>query len=636
MSLAQFFSQSGPIADAITGYQPRQPQIDMAEAVANAISAKQALMVEAETGTGKTFAYLAPALLSGERAIISTGSKNLQEQLYLRDLPLLLKATGFTGVIALLKGRSNYLCLERLNRFMLQSHQQDAHLLADLVKVKSWSSSSEHGDIGELSELAEDAAIIPMVTSTNDNCLGRDCPCYEDCYLVKARQRAMDADLVVVNHHLFFADLAVKETGFGELMPDAGLYVFDEAHLLPDIASQYFGESISSRQFFDLCKDMDYVYRAELKDMAQLGKACDRWRSSIQELRLAFNLEQGSGSWRDKLREEPIKQAITRFMDALDLVYEVAKLALNRSEVLDHCFEKLIAYKTLFEKMLAVDAPGYSYWFDCNRLNFSLHITPLSVASRFVQEMAKREAAWVFTSATLAVAQSFDHFSTLLGLSEAKSLLLKSPFDYASQSILAVPRYLPEPGNKQLAATLATKLAPLIEANKGGCFFLCTSHYMMNELAHHFRERLSLPILVQGEASKQALLNEFVASGRALLVATGAFWEGIDVRGQALSLVIIDKIPFASPDDPLLKARMEDAELKGLDPFSQVQLPQAVITLKQGVGRLIRDVDDKGAVVICDPRLVTRNYGNIFLNSLPCMPRTRDLNKVSEFLQHLE
>lgn len=636
MSVAQFFSETGPLADLIKGYQPRQPQVDMALAVSDSIKQASSLLVEAETGTGKTFAYLAPALLSGKRTIISTGSKNLQEQLYLRDLPLLLEASGFTGVVGLLKGRSNYLCLERLNRFMLQSHQQDTHLLADLVKVKTWSTHSEHGDMGELAELAEDAAIIPLVTSTNDNCLGRDCPCYDDCYLVKARKKALTADLLVVNHHLFFADLAVKDTGFGELMPDAQVYIFDEAHQLPDIASQYFGESLSSRQLFELCKDIDYVYRAELRDMAQLGKACDRFKSAIQELRLAFNLEQGTGSWRDKMRDGQMTLAIARFMEAMELMYEVAKLGLNRSEVLDHCFEKLILYKGQFEKMLAVDTAGFSYWFDCNRMQFSLNITPLSVATRFVSEMEKRPAAWVFTSATLAVDQSFTHFAQLLGVDASASLLLKSPFDYAKQSILAVPRYLPEPGSKALAPTLAKLLAPIIAANKGRCFFLCTSHFMMNELAACFRELLDLPILVQGEASKQALLNQFIESGNALLVATGAFWEGIDVRGQGLSLVIIDKIPFASPDDPLLKARMEDAQLKGLEPFAQVQLPQAVITLKQGVGRLIRDVEDKGAVIICDPRLVTRNYGNIFLNSLPCMPRTRDLTKVTEFLQHLD
>ncbi|MDO6526197.1 ATP-dependent DNA helicase [Motilimonas sp. 1_MG-2023] len=636
MSVAQFFSASGPLSELIKGYQPRQPQLEMAQAVSQSIKDTSALLVEAETGTGKTFAYLAPALVHGKRTVISTGSKNLQEQLYLRDLPLLLNASGFTGVVALLKGRNNYLCLERMNRFMLQSHQQDTNLLADLVKVKTWSASSEQGDIGELAELAEDADIIPLVTSTNDNCLGRDCPSYDDCYLIKARKRALEADVLVVNHHLFFADLAVKDTGFGELIPDADVYIFDEAHQLPDIASQYFGESLSSRQLFELCKDMDYVYRAELRDMAQLGKACDRFKSSIQELRIAFNVDKGSGSWRDKLRDEQMKQAVARFMEAMQLVYEVAKLGLNRSEVLDHCFERLVLFKSQFEKLLSVDKAGFSYWFDCNRMQFSLNITPLSVATRFASEMAKRPAAWVFTSATLAVDQKFDHFAQLLGLADAQTLLLKSPFDYAQQSLLAVPRFLPEPGGKNLAPVLAKLLAPIIAQNKGRCFFLCTSHYMMNELANSFRELLDLPVLVQGEGSKQALLNEFIDSGNALLVATGAFWEGIDVRGQGLSLVIIDKIPFASPDDPLLKARMEDAQLKGLEPFQHVQLPQAVITLKQGVGRLIRDVEDKGAVIICDPRLVSRNYGNIFLNSLPCMPRTRDLTKVTEFLQHLD
>ncbi|RJG42514.1 ATP-dependent DNA helicase [Motilimonas pumila] len=636
MSVADFFSATGALSQQINGYQPRQPQLQMAQAVADTLGQQGRLLVEAETGTGKTFAYLVPALLKQQKTIISTGSKNLQEQLFLRDLPFLLDAVNYTGVAAILKGRSNYLCIERLNRFMLQSHQQDASLLADLVKVKTWSASSQHGDLSEVDGLAEDAAIIPLVTSSNDNCLGRDCPDYDDCYLVKARQKAMDADILVVNHHLFFADVAVKDTGFGELMPEADAYIFDEAHQLPDIASQYFGQSLSSRQFFELCKDLEFCYRSELRDLSQLNKATLAFKSAVQELRLAFELEQGTGSWREKLQAGRMNVAIARLLETMQFTYDVAKLNLNRSEVLDHCFERLTQFKAQFDKMLDVNQAGFSYWYDCSRLHFSLHITPLSVAERFALEMDKKQAAWVFTSATMTVNEQFDHYANLLGLQNAEHLLLKSPFDFARQSLLAVPRYIPEPGTRGLAQWLVNQLAPIININQGRCFFLCTSHFMMNELAELFKQQLELPVLVQGETSKQALLKQFIDHGNALLVATGAFWEGIDVRGQTLSLVVIDKIPFTAPDDPLLKARMEDAQLKGLDPFQSVQLPQAVIALKQGVGRLIRDTQDKGAVVICDPRLVSRNYGNIFLNSLPSMPRTRDLAKVSAFLQQMD
>lgn len=636
MSVADFFSATGVLSQHIAGYQPRQPQLQMAQAVATTLQQQDRLLVEAETGTGKTFAYLVPALLKQQKTIISTGSKNLQEQLFLRDLPFLLEAVNYTGVAAILKGRSNYLCIERLNRFMLQSHQQDASLLADLVKVKTWSASSQSGDLSEVDDLAEDAAIIPLVTSSNDNCLGRDCPDYDDCYLVKARKKAMEADILVVNHHLFFADLAVKDTGFGELMPEAQAYIFDEAHQLPDIASQYFGQSLSSRQLFELCKDLEFCYRSELRDLSQLNKATLAFKSAVQELRLAFETEQGTGSWREKIQAGRMNIAIARFLETMQFVYDVIKLNLNRSEVLDHCFERLSQFKAQFDKMLDVNVAGFSYWYDCSRMHFSIHITPLSVAQRFALEMDKKQAAWVFTSATMTVNDQFDHYANLLGLQNANHLLLKSPFDFARQSLLAVPRYIPEPGTRGLAQWLVNKLAPLIQANQGRCFFLCTSHFMMNELAELFKQTLDLPVLVQGETNKQALLNQFIDHGNALLVATGAFWEGIDVRGQTLSLVLIDKIPFTAPDDPLLKARIEDAQIKGLDPFQTVQLPQAVIALKQGVGRLIRDTQDKGAVVICDPRLVSRNYGNIFLNSLPSMPRTRDLAKVSDFLQQMD
>ncbi len=629
-----FFAENGGLAKAIPGYKTRKPQLEMALAVEMAVKQKSALVVEAETGTGKTFAYLAPALLTGKKTVISTGSKALQEQLFSRDLPTLVDASGYTGLVALLKGRANYLCLERLNRFMLESHTQDENQLADLVTVKSWSVSCDSGDIGGLAELAEDASILPMITSTNDNCLGRDCPCYEDCFLVKARKKAMEADLVVINHHLFFADLAIKDTGFGELVPDADIYIFDEAHQIPDIASVYFGQSLSSRQLLELCKDVDFSYRTEVRDMAQLGKVADRLRSMVLDLRLAFGIEKGNGSWRDKMAH--MNGEVQRLTDAMTLLYDVLKLALGRSEVLDHCFERLTEFRTRLTLLLDTQQPGFSFWYECTRQHFSLNITPLSVATRFREELDKKSAAWVFTSATITVNQDFKHFTEILGLSHADTLALDSPFDYQNQAILAVPRLLPEPGTPGLAGKLVAALAPVIRASKGRCFFLCTSHQMMNELSSLFREELDFPVLMQGEKSKQALLKEFVEAGNALLVATGAFWEGVDVRGQELSCVIIDKIPFTSPEDPMLKARMEDAKLTGLDPFAQVQLPEAVITLKQGAGRLIRDETDKGALIICDTRLVSRNYGNIFLNSLPSMPRTRDLKKVVSFLEKLD
>ncbi|EKO3779181.1 ATP-dependent DNA helicase [Vibrio metschnikovii] len=635
--IAKTFSQHGALGKAIPGFQGRQAQVDMALAVAKAIENQSQLVVEAGTGTGKTFAYLVPALLSGKKVIISTGSKNLQEQLFHRDLPLMVEALGFFGQVALLKGRANYLCLDRLSRQMVESHhaQSDPTLLTQLVKVRSWSSSTKSGDLGECDELAEDSMIIPTITSTNDNCLGKECLSYQDCFVSKARRKAMEADIVVVNHHLFLADLAIKETGFGELIPDAEVFIFDEAHQLPDIASQYFGQSVSSRQIQDLAKDIEIGYRTEAKDMRQLQKVGDKLQQTAMDLRVLLGDSGFRGNWREALSVASIAQQVERLQESLTFAIDVLKLALGRSQLLDTAFERANTLKARIVRVCDVSITGYSYWFDTTPRHFSLHITPLSIADKFQEQINLKSGAWIFTSATLAVNEDFAHFTHRLGLKPSEQFSLPSPFDYLQQAKLCVPRYLPEPNSAGLADKLVEMLAPVIEQNQGRCFFLCTSHTMMRELGERFREHLSLPVLLQGETSKQKTLAQFMELGNALLVATGAFWEGIDVRGDTLSCVIIDKLPFTSPDDPLLKARIEDCRLRGGDPFAQVQLPDAVITLKQGVGRLIRDQKDKGVLIICDNRLVTRDYGGVFLASLPPIPRTRDLAVVKDFLLSL-
>ncbi len=632
--IRKVFSDTGALAKAIDGFVPRQPQTDMAIAVDTAIRDQGQLVVEAGTGTGKTYAYLAPVLLSGKKAIISTGSKNLQEQLYHRDLPLMKSALGYTGTTALLKGRVNYLCPERLERQISECHRPDSEpgQLSQLVKIREWSSHTESGDLSECDALAEDSPLIPVVTSTNDNCLGKDCPSYEDCYVVKARRRAMDADVVVVNHHLFLADVAIKETGFGELIPEADVMVFDEAHQLPDIASQYFGQSLSSRQLQDVAKDIHIAYRTELRDTRQLEKVADRLSQAAMDMRLVMGEPGYRGNWRELQASPTVEKELVRLADALELAHDVVKLSLGRSQLLDAAFDRVTLFKARLARLKDTSITGYSYWYECTRHHFSLNITPLSVADRFREQMAEQGGAWIFTSATLAVEGDFAHFNHRLGIDAKQQMTLESPFNYPNQARLCVPRHVPETNSFRRANKLAALLGPVIERNQGRCFFLCTSHQMVRELSALFREQLSLPILMQGEMPKQRLLAEYLSLGNALLVATGAFWEGIDVRGQALSCVIIDKLPFASPDDPLLKARIEDCKLQGGDPFAQVQIPEAVITLKQGVGRLIRDQQDFGALVICDNRLVTRAYGATFLRSLPAIPRTRDLHHIDDFL----
>lgn len=630
--MADDFSQKGVLAKAIKGFKPRESQKQMAQAVTEAIDSQTQLVVEAGTGTGKTFAYLVPALRSGKKVILSTGSKALQDQLFNRDLPTVAKALKSTLRLALLKGRSNYLCLERFEQQSFAAGELTDSQKKDLVILRSWVSQTDDGDTSTCSRVSEDSTIWSLVTSNNDNCLGSDCPNYKECFVVKARKRAMDADIIVVNHHLFLADVVVKETGFGELIPESDVVIFDEAHQLPDIASQYFGQQLTSRQLLDLAKDISIAYRTEVRDMEQLQKAADRLTQSTLDLRILLGDLNLKGNLRDAINHPTIAKAIVLMEDALTLCYDVAKVALGRSTMLDAAFERVTTYQNRLARLKDVTVTGYSYWYECSQRHFILALTPLSVADKFKELMADKAGSWIFTSATLAVNNDMRYFTHRLGLEDAQSLILSSPFDYSHQALLCVPRYLPEPNRAGISTQLVKMLLPIIEANRGRCFFLCTSYQMMRELSEGFREKTTLPVLVQGETSKAKLLHEFAKAGNALLVATSSFWEGVDVRGDALSCVIIDKLPFTAPDDPLLKARIEDCKLKGGDPFTDVQLPEAVITLKQGVGRLIRDTEDRGVLIICDNRLVTRPYGAVFINSIPPAPRTRSLEKAAQFL----
>lgn len=599
----------GVLAKALDGFKPRESQRLMAEAIRDAIGAQQPLVVEA--GTGKTYAYLVPALRAEKKVIISTGSKALQDQLYARDLPRIAQALSYRGQLALLKGRANYLCLERMAQHAAAGGALTPETLDALSQVRAWASQTEDGDIANCGGIPEDSPIWPLVTSTNDNCLGSDCPEYKACFVVKARRRAMDADIVVVNHHLFLADMVVKESGFGELIPRGDVMIFDEAHQLPDIASHYFGQQLTSRHMLDLARDMTLAYRTDVRDMAQLQKSADQLSFRAQDFRLALGEPGFRGNLRDVLAQPAVQRALV---------------------LLDAAFERATLYRARLKRLRNTSEPGFSYWYECNARHFLLALTPLSVSHRFHEVMAEKAGSWIFTSATLSVNDKLDHFTQRLGLENANSLLLASPFDYAAQALLCVPRFLPEPRERGAAQKLARMLLPVIIANRGRCFFLCTSHQMMRDLAVEFRASLTLPVLLQGETSKREILRQFVDAGNAVLVATNSFWEGVDVRGDVLSCVIIDKLPFTAPDDPLLKARIEDCQLRGGDLFAEVQIPEAVIALKQGVGRLIRDSDDRGVLIICDSRLVTRPYGKVFLQSLPPARRTRSLERTIAFL----
>lgn len=636
ISVAEFFAQNGPLSEIIGGYNVRESQVELSEAVAKAIGEKSTLIAEAGTGTGKTFAYLVPALLSKKKVIISTGTKNLQEQLYNRDLPLVKNAIDKTQEAALLKGRSNYLCLQRLKLNGGEHIRLEKQTLNEYSIIKKWSMTTNTGDIGEISSLPDNAKVIPLVTSTIDNCLGKDCSEYQDCYLVKARKKAMDADVIVVNHHLFFADLALKEGGFGELIPEVDLVVFDEAHLIPDIASEYFGETISSRQLDDILSDLGKQQRVTLKDADQIHVVGEKTRQYIADLRMQFDSEPKRGDWDEAITQKALMPLLDQITSQLSQLISVLAVHSGRDKDIDQYAEKLMAATETFKSLMNTKTPDVSYWYETTRRHIVLHMTPLSIADKFSKILFKSNAAWVFTSATLTVNNSFEHYQQQMGLAAAQVLEMDSPFDYQQQAMLCVPRYLPEPHERSITQHLVKIAIRLIDAAKGRAFLLFTSHHMMREVARQVRETIDIPILVQGESTKSSLLDDFKQIKASALFATGSFWEGVDVKGDALLCVLIDKLPFASPDDPLLQARIKDCKNKGGNAFASIQIPQAVITLKQGAGRLIRDSSDRGVLVICDNRLLTKQYGQTFIGSLPPMRRTRSLEKVCDFLEAID
>ena len=635
-NIESLFGQSGPFALAINGYSPRKPQIDMAKSVANAIKQDKQAIVEAGTGTGKTFAYLVPALLSDKKVMVSTGSKALQEQLFHRDLPALKKILGKGKKIALLKGRSNYLCIERLNQHVTHVPVDDPDVMHQLAMVAKFSGETRSGDMADCSGIEEDAKVLPYVTSTSDNCLGKDCPAFQDCFVRKARINAIESDLVVVNHHLFLADAVVKESDFGEIIPNVNCYIFDEAHQLPNIASEYFASRVSTRMVIELVRDIRLVYRSELFDMIQLGKTLDKLETAVWDLRLQFPNESQRGDWQQMIKQANVYRAIERVINDISFLYQVLKLCLERSEKIEKLFERTASLKGQLETMYEAQKPGFSFWFETTKRHLTFSITPLNVSERFRALVDNASSSWIFTSATLAVNGDLTHFAKDLGLNTDIMKVYDSPFDYENQAMLCIPRYLPEPSKSEMGFSIVSIAKQMIKAAKGRCFILFTSYRMLNLVADGLSHSVEYPLLVQGQASKRILLEKFVMHGNSVLLGTASFWEGVDVRGDALSCVIIDKLPFAAPDDPLLQAKMKSHSGQGQDPFYSLQLPSAVIALKQGVGRLIRDKKDKGVLVICDNRLVTREYGRIFLASLPKMMRTRNLAQASKFLEAIK
>lgn len=633
-SFTDLLGPQGPLATRISGFAPRVQQQTMAEAVGAALAETSTLIVEAGTGTGKTFAYLLPALLSGQKVIVSTGTKTLQDQLYHRDLPTLRNALGVTARVALLKGRANYLCLHRLENAEFEPRRRPQQ--GELHLIRAWSGRTRHGDIAELAELPEAAPIWPQVTSTAENCLGQECPRCNDCFVIKARRNAQEADLLVVNHHLLCADMALREDGFGELLPAANAYIIDEAHQLAEVATGFFGLSLGSRQLLELARDARIEQGREAGEMKGLDGCAQNLEKAVHDLRLAFGVEPRRAAWREVANYPPVVQAMQALDSALGNLTEWLKAAAPRGKGLENVWQRAVLLLQRLQQVCgAAPADGMLRWFETFTRAFVLNLTPLDVAELFRERMQAQPSAWIFTSATLAVGERFSHFAAQLGLDETHSLRLGSPFDYARNTLLYLPTRLPEPTDQSYLEAFVAAVLPVLEASAGRAFLLFTSHRALQDTARRLDGRLPFPLLVQGSLPRAELLDRFRALGNAVLLGTGSFWEGVDVRGAALSCVIIDKLPFASPGDPLLQARLEALRERGGNPFMDLQLPAAVIALKQGAGRLIRDVQDSGVLMLCDPRLLNKPYGRLFLDSLPEMPRTRQLVDVQNFFQRM-
>ncbi|MES9854461.1 MAG: ATP-dependent DNA helicase [Candidatus Thiodiazotropha sp. L084R] len=629
--IAEIFGPEGWLASRIEGFSYRPQQQEMAQAVADIIQRSGVLICEAGTGTGKTFAYLVPALMSGRKVIISTGTKNLQDQLYHRDLPKVRQSLSSPVSTALLKGRANYLCIHRLENTLVEEIRFTREQLGQLEQIRRWSTATKSGDVSEMPEIPEDAAVWPVVTSNADNCLGQECSAYSKCHLVEARKRAQEADLVVINHHLLCADLALKEEGFGELLPSADCFILDEAHQLPEVAGNFFGVTMSGRQLSELARDCITEYHREAKDTPQLLERAERLKQASQDLRLSFGLEVRRGAWSELSDNPSVSMHLEHLAEALNDLLEALAAIEGRDKGLDSCKERCELQIQRLQSLLDENDTESIRWYETQRQSYRLNRTPLEIAKIFSGVMQEHHAAWVFTSATLAVGDSFEHFSSQLGLQEAETHCWDSPFDYPMQAVWYVPQGLPDPSDRSFNRAVSDLSLPILKASNGRAFLLYTSHRALQEAAEYLEDKLDYPMLVQGTAPRTELVEQFRQLGNAVLLGTSSFWEGIDVRGEALSCVIIDKLPFASPGDPVLQARIDALRQRGGNPFMTFQLPQAAIALKQGAGRLIRDETDRGVLAICDPRLLSKPYGKIFIRSLPPMTKTRDLDVVERF-----
>ncbi|EIL87739.1 DNA helicase, Rad3 [Rhodanobacter fulvus Jip2] len=629
--VAALLGTDGPFAREVPSFAPREAQQRMAQAVAQAIAGRETLIAEAGTGTGKTFAYLVPALLSGERVIISTGTKTLQDQLYFRDLPRVRSVLGVRLKTALLKGRANYLCLYRLDQTVREGATFERTQAAQLATIRAWSARTRRGDRMELAEVPEESPLWPRVTSTPENCLGVECPFFDDCHVVKARREAMEADVVVVNHHLLFADLALKQEGFGEILPGAAAFILDEAHQVPELAGQFFSQSLSARQLTDLAHDALAECTGVTGAIGLLLEPVEALQESLRQLRLAMAPLPQRGAFQELEDRAGVRDALHGLRELLATLTELLVSQAERSRGFSNLSERATVLSERLDRIVEDRSDRDVRWYESWTRGFALHATPLDLAAPMRALRERTQAAWIHTSATLSVAGNFDHFARQLGLDEPQTLSLESPFDYARQGLCYLPSGLPDPNARDYTEQVIEAALPVLQASNGRAFLLFTSHRALRRAAELLQDRVPWPLFVQGTAPRPRLLEDFRASGHGVLLGAASFWEGVDVVGEALSVVVIDKLPFAAPDDPVLVARLAALEASGINPFMGWQVPSAVIALKQGAGRLIRDIHDRGVLMLCDPRLTGKGYGKLFLASVPPMPRTRELADVQAF-----
>jgi len=634
--LAFLFSPDGALAKHIPNFRSRPQQVEMAQAIAEAISANRQLIAEAGTGTGKTFGYLVPALLAGGKVVISTGTKNLQDQLYQRDLPTVRDALKVPVSTALLKGRANYLCHHHLERAQSDGRftsRDDARHLARIIK---FAGITQTGDKSEASNVPETAHVWMQVTSTRDNCLGQECPHHKDCFVLKARKEAMRSDVVVVNHHLFFADLMLRDEGLAELLPACNTVIFDEAHQLPETASLFFGETVSTSQLTELARDTRMAAANSAKDFTALPTATDALDKAARDLRLAFKQNEGRMNASAMENWPGWTDAMLALEDRLQQLNRLLQQQAERSEELENCWQRGQALAQKIMEWQDRQQVGKVRWLEIFHHSIQLNTTPLSIAEIFADQIKGHPRAWIFTSATLSVKQDFSHYQSEMGLPDAQTACWESPFNYPKQALLYVPPNMPDPNHPDYTEAVVQAALPLIKASNGRAFLLFTSLRAMQRAydiltAELESNQTEFPLMLQGEGSRNELLDRFRQHGNAILLGSQSFWEGVDVRGEALSLVVIDKLPFASPDDPVLAARLAQITRQGRNAFMEYQLPRTVINLKQGAGRLIRDETDRGVLMICDPRLISKSYGKRIWQSLPPFRRTRELDEAVNF-----